>query len=304
MAVVLCLSGIIHAGPIQIENVSADAKWVAHVDIERFVSSKIGALILEELQAKGLKRKFAAFREVFGFYPSEDLRSITLYGNQYQPHKGVLIIKGTFDKEKLLILIRANDTYQEQDYKGRAIHEWIDKGEEHYGSFYKDDVIVIANSKKNVHKGLDVMDGNSGNLADNAESSDFQLAPPGVFLTAAARGISEQAAVPPKAMILKMADRLILAVGEVEGNDYIRVVLKARDETAANQIQQMLQGIIAFGTMMGEQNPQLAELAQAVQLTLNGTRVKLRLTQPAEKIFDFLKVMHAKKQQKKEPSTN
>ena len=299
MAVLLCLSGVIYAGPIQIENVSADAKWVAHVDIERFISSQIGTLILEELQARGLERKFAAFREVFGFYPNKDLRSITLYGSEYRPHKGVVIVKGTFDKEKLLILIRANDTYQEQNYKGRVVHKWIDKNKEHYGSFYKDDMIVIANNEANIHKGLDVMDGNSGNLADNAELSDFQLAPADTFLIAGAKGIGEQTAVPPKAMVLKMADRLILAIGEVEGNDYIRVVLKARDETAATQIQQMLQGIIAFGTMMGEQNPQLAELAQAVQLTLDGTSVKLKLTQPAEKIFDFLKVMHAKKQQKK-----
>lgn len=299
MTAMFCLSGMIYAGPIQVEEVSADVKWVAHVDIERFISSKIGGLILEELQAKGLERKCAAFHEMFGFYPNKDLRSITLYGSEYRPHKGVAVVKGTFDKEKLLILLRANDTHQEQSYKGRMVHKWFDKGREHYGSFYKDDVIVIANSEENIHEGLDVMDGDSANLAAKAEVSDFQFAPAGAFFLAAAKGISEQTAVPPKAMILKMADRLLLVAGEVEGVDYIQVVLQARDETAAIQIQQMLQGIIAFGAMMGEQNPMLAELAQAVQLTLDGTKVKLRLAQPTEKVFDFLKVMEAKKHQKK-----
>jgi len=299
MAVVLCLSGVIYAGSIQTEDVSADVKWVAHVDIERFISSKIGGLILEELQAKGLEQKFAAFNEMFGFYPNKDLRSITLYGSKYKPHEGVVIVKGTFNKEKLLILLRANDTHQEQSYKGRLVHKWVDKNKEHYGSFYKDDVIVIADSEENIHEGLDVINGNSANLAANAGLSDFRFAPAGAFFLAAAKGISEQATVPPKAMILKMADRLLLVAGEVDGVDYIQVVLQARDETAATQIQQMLQGIIAFGGLMGEQNPMLAELAQAVQLTLNGTKVKMRLAQPTDKVFDFLKEMDARKRRKK-----
>mgnify|MGYP001572425030 CR=1 FL=1 len=59
LVAVLCLKMIACAGPLDPAQVTAGAKWVAHVDMEALRASRFGTLLLGELKKDDIQAKIA-----------------------------------------------------------------------------------------------------------------------------------------------------------------------------------------------------------------------------------------------------
>lgn len=306
MVSVLLAAVPVLGGPLVKSRVSGSANWVAHVDIERFNSTQIGRLIREELRNQGMEEELTNFANVFSFHPLDDVLNVTIYGQDQKPEKAVVLIEAKFDKERLLTVLRFNPSYEEAEYGDIVIHSWVDEKKQDpndsnvgrmYGCFYNDELVVMGAGLEAVKQAVDVLNGS----AENAASGVFNQASlnaKGAFLQVAANNVGEVVGEEPEAAALKQTDELSLAIGEFEGNFYVDLDLKAKAEEAAQAISKILDGIIAFATLAGEEQPKLAELAKKVELSCVQNTIQIRFKASSETVFSFLKEQWKIKQEK------
>ena len=105
MALLACPSW---AGPLRVNGIGAGATWIVKVDVKQFRNSQFGTLLCEDLSSLGIEEKLQGFTKVFGFHPIDDVREFLLYGTDHDPEQGVLLIRESFDPNKVLAPIRAN----------------------------------------------------------------------------------------------------------------------------------------------------------------------------------------------------
>jgi|GEM_PF-3006656 len=285
----LLLSCTALAGPINLSEVPADAVWAAHLDMEKLVTSRIAELFLAELDDRGELEKINAFGTVFEFNPLQDLYSVTAYGTSFLKEEAVGLIKGRIDKEKVLALMQMEGTQTKISHGESTIHKWVKGSECFFVCFFKQGLVVFSNSLDLTKGALRVLGGESESLDDGGTLRDLRSLPEGTFFTAAVNGFGEIAGLDPEAAILKKAEKAVVAIGEVEGTDFVNVSLTAADEATATQIHAVAQGILALGSMMGDQEPELARLVQSARLTREGRTITLRETQPADELMKLFK---------------
>ena len=290
------------AGPLKNAQVPLDAKWVVHGDLQLLRTTKIRQLVISELMQEGLQQKLDGFKQIFGFDPTVDLKSVTLYGSTYGDRQGVALIQCDYDRTALLNLLHLNSAHEEHGYMNHLIHQWEDKHVD-FGCFYDDQLIVIGPSKTMVQAALDVLDGTSPNLTAGTPLAGLQAIPDGTFFHLAARGFDASVTDKPKAAVLKHADQLSFYLGERQERVFAESFLIAPSVEHADTIYQVLQGLIAFGSLAGENHPILADVVGDIRLGLADDMIECVLEYPSQKVFDFLKIMHEKKHQKEQSET-
>lgn len=283
-------------GPLLKSRVAKDANWVVHLDCERLNKAQIGRLIRGELARVGIEQNLAEFAKVFSFNPLDDLCSVTLYGKGQDREKAVVLAEGRFDGEKLVALVRMNPRHEEIRHGDIVLHGWLEE-EKHknegageqmmYGCLYNDRLIVMSAGLDAATRALDVLAGAAPSAADGVFG---QAAPSaeGAFFQVAARDVGGMVDE-DEAAVLKQTDTLGLAVGEVEGGFYADLELTAETGEVAEGIRQILEGVIAFASLSGEERPRLAELAKRVQVSCEGNSVRAHLGCDPKAVFELLK---------------
>ena len=190
MAVVLGFVAVVRAEPLDLKQVSADAKWAAHLDVDALHASSLfqkarEQMLKEHPEAEG---HLAMFREVWKFDPAKDLHGITIYGRQVKKDTGVAIVHAKVDQNLLLEKAKQAPDHQVSTYGKYELHSWIHaKGSKHErsmtGAFYKPDVMVFGGSAEEVMAALDVLDGTKPNFAGKEPSLGGSI-PQGAILVA------------------------------------------------------------------------------------------------------------------------
>jgi hypothetical protein len=294
-------------GPLLMSQVGKDASWVVHVDCEQLKRAQIGKLIREELVRIGIEEKLANFAEVFSFHPLDDLRGVTLYGKGPEEERVVVLAEGRFDAEKLLAIVRLNPRHEEIKHGDVVLHGWLHeenhKGEETgeqmmYGCLYSDHLLVMSAGLDVAKRAVDVLAGTKEDAADGV-FDQAALSAEGAFFKVAANGVGEMADE-DEAAVLKQTDTLGLAVGELDGDFYADLELTTDTDEVAQGIRDILEGVIAFVSLSGEDQPRLAELAKKVELSCNGNTVRAHLGCDPRAVFELLREQWEKDREKKD----
>ena len=293
------------AGQLNKNMVAGDANWVVHGDIEKFNETKIAKLVRDELTTAGGDQNLEFFKSIFSFHPLDDLKSVTIYGQGQDKSKAVAVIRGDFDKGVLMNLLKQNSAYGEQKHGDHDIARWVDdkSGEKQYGSFHGKDLIVIGTSQDTVAKTLDVLDGKRKNARQKGLFKILKKSSNDAFLVAAASGVGKIAQNWEKAMMLKNTERSCLTVGESEGNVSIDLSLVATSSQKAEELAQLLQGMIAFLNLAGQEQPQIAQLASAIKVDTRRSTVRVHFEYDVDKISEFVKAEWKKKQSQQAEQT-
>ena len=121
------------------EGVHEGAQWFAHADLHALKATTVGERVFSGLNEGDANAKLAALSAVLNFDPRSDLRELTLYGFGGD-HDGAVIVRGAFDEERLLTLVRAGGSYESEQHEEHLLHSWIDEKKGHqkrvYGSVY------------------------------------------------------------------------------------------------------------------------------------------------------------------------
>lgn len=297
-------AGAASAAPLAGQRVASEAKWIAHADLQQLKQTEIGTYLLRRMSQPEVDAKLAAFKVIFNFDPRTDLDDVTAYGEGRGENDAAVLLRGRFDGERLLTLLRANDTYAGTTYNDHSVHSWIDDKEQarakaagdtpkrQYGALYSDGTLVMSDRRENVLAALDVLDG----LRPNAKASgrfaglrperlDALNDAPFFLAVADTAGIAD---LDPNAAILKQTRSAAFSLGEVGANVIASLDLSARDAETASSIRMLAQGMIGLMALQTEENPQLAALAKTAQVELEGDLVSVRIAYPVQEMIRLI----------------
>ena len=290
------------AGELQPKQVAAGAVWVAHVDVQAFLGSQTGQLLVDLLKEQSqFDSQLKAFVATWGFNPLKDLKGVTFYGTDFTPDSMVAIGNGTYSKDTLLKWLKANKDHTESPYGDFTIHHWIQPPENpgengvRFGVFYSDDTVVIARTKETLEKAIDVMQGKANSLDPKADLLPEQ--PKGTFAVAVVKGRPPQTPKPNGLMfwnpspITKSITGGHYVVGELDKKLFVTGALTAASDKEAKKIRQIAQGWVAMAQMAQEDNPQSQPAMVNVLAGITIAGESNQVTLNASLSVDDLKVM-------------
>jgi hypothetical protein len=182
-----------------------------------------------------------------------------------------------------MALIGLNPEYKKFEYSGIEIHQWL---QEHknpdgeiekqitYGCLYGDDLIVLGSGLPAFKQAIDVLEGSAPGTASDIFNDDLL---DNAFFQVAAEDMAQTIGDKSNAALLRLTEKLVIAVGEAEDKIFSTVNLTAKSEKTTEYIKMMINGVIAYMILAGEEEPEMAELAQMIQLSSSGNTIQIRL---------------------------
>ncbi len=301
----VCLSASVFsaaAAPLNKNSIDADARWVLHLDLEAFRQSKLGTLILTDIQTQ-FGEKIQALQELIGSNVLTDFNHFTLYGPDHQEQNAVLLAEGRFSQQKLLALLMLNPQYQKSTYGNYILHEWFAQhhGKYQIGTFARDNLIAISQNPQALQQALDVLDGKRPPLTHAPWLSGNGRAPATPILLGAACGVKELTAGQPQAALLANTQTVFLSVSENNGSFQIQILLQTDNPQTALRLEQAVLGMKAFlalsqaasASAAGTSNSSpLAVLLDNCRLIREENAVLLQMEMPSESVYQVLQQWH------------
>ncbi len=301
MAVVLGLVGGLRAEPLNLKRVAADAKWVAHLDVDAMRDSVVAEKVHDYWHKTHPEAaKFLAKARLWNFNPSEDLFDVTLHGTRIKKDTGVVIVHAKVDQELLLKKARGAPGHRESAYGQYQLHTWKHaEGTRHAhdmtGVFYRPDVIVFGGSIDEVKAALDVLDGTGPNLAGK-DSPLAEEIPPGTMFLARAVGLADAPDLPCKSPVVKQIDFMTLSIGENQANTFINGKVEIEQAKMAQQLRSVVEGARAMAILNNADDEEALKVINALNVTVEGNVIRLRWQAPAEKVWELLKKFKERKE--------
>lgn len=278
----------LNASPLERAQVSADAKWLLHLDIDALRKSQLGTSLMKTVVAEaGEDLKEDANIDLPALVKSTS--SIMAYGTDYKSGKdgkGVLIWQGSKEIEQIASAFLVQQA--EATKAGSGNVKLARAGAQPVYAFGEDmhvmvrpgGGLILGRSVDQIDLATKVLEGKSASLKDKPTFTEYATLPGGFFFLALAEGFNQEADVPPQANVLKLADGGRLAVGEADGKLRVQLTLKAQGQDVTQQIQQVVQGLLAIATLSLGDEPDLQQLIRDTKVATENQRVSLDLAIP------------------------
>ena len=284
------------ANNVETESISADAKWLLHINLDVFRETEIGSFLFDAVIKPRAGEKPMGFRiKTEDIY--EGIHAITAYGTNYQVDSdsiGVLLVRTEPNLRSIFeaTLIQQEaaggenpnvTTVQTDPYPIYALRDGL------YAAILPEEVIVISKSLNQLANAVDVVEDRSPGL-DESESAIARMpkAQGSFFFLATAEGFNQSAAIPPQARVLQLAQAARLVLGEGSEDLFLDLTLKAANEKLRDQLAKIVQGLLALLSLSQIENQDLAELAQSTEVDRHGNDVTVAFNYPIDRVLEWV----------------
>jgi hypothetical protein len=284
------------AGSLQPDQVSAEAKWLLHCDLERFHDTKVGQYLGQQILDKKWEKPKGDLKNFFDLdLDWRSFESMTAYGTDFQAKNkanAVLIIKtDRRARENLAVALRqqvqkSKETggpvalAQESPFTLYSINNDV------FISLQKGNLVLLSKSRPMIQMAGEVLAGKAANLTAGQALAGFPEAPKAFFFLAVAEGFNQPSALPPQARVLQQADGARLVLGENNDRLFLNLALKAKTPEIGQQMQQVVQGIISLVTLSQPPNPDVQALAQSAKVSAQEKLVTVDVGYPVSRAIE------------------
>jgi hypothetical protein len=278
------------AGPVPSAQVDSGAQWLLHLDLDAFRASQIGGKIVRDRIEGPMTKAASEIKFQLGVdFDWKRIHGATVYGTAFAKPgqtKGVLILDTDLDLKSGLDAAIAK---QPEGNSGRL--RLIEVGanplywvkDEVYIALVADGPVIAGKFEDEVRRARDVVLGSVPNLIASNPFAGYPETAPNTVVYGAAQGLADNVPVPPQAQVLKKADGMRLAIAETGGNVAINLAMKTKTAEVAQQVQQVVQGMLALAVLGQNNNPDLQDLIQGLKVSGGDRLVTVELNYPVAK---------------------
>jgi hypothetical protein len=267
-------------GPEEFAYVPADARVLGFANVRAVMDSEVRRKLMEmHPDAPNADR----FQERTGINVTQDIDSVVAALTSEVPEgKGppLVLARGRFDQVRLEGFAREEGGVVE-DYKGIRLITHDD-----FGVAFVEPGLVALGTPAAVRQAIDTKQSGSGNITGNDELMRLvkQVDSGTVW------GVARFDALTGASLPAEIKDRLpaiswFSVKGLINGGIEGLISAEARDDQAAQDLRQVVQGFVALGRMQaGPNHPEVANFLNSLQLTGQGRTVSLGFSVPAAMI--------------------
>lgn len=258
----------------------AETRVLTGIEVQRLVHSPVYRRFFS---GANRPQAFTELQARTGLAAERDLQQVLLSSQLRDGQAGaVAIVSGSFDRQRVVRTVERQPGVGSRTHEGRALYVFHPEGAPASAlAFLEDDVLALG-TEAEVEKVVTAYAHGTGGLRGNAEIVALvQSIKPG----AAVWSVGDQtllsrlpASMPSgsglPAMTLPGLKSVTLS-GEVEPAVSFEAVVQTADEKSAQQIASMAGMIIGLARMQGGQRPEMQQLAEAVTVTTDQSRVRV-----------------------------
>jgi hypothetical protein len=274
-------------GPAEFAYLPSDAKMVAYADVRAVMDSDLRRKLMETHPGAANADRF---QERTGIDIERDIDSVFAAATTNAPEtKGppLVLARGRFDQVRLEGFARDEGGVAE-DYRGTRLITHDD-----FAVAFVEPGLVALGSPDAVKRAIDTKAAGSGNITGNEELMRLvRNVDNGTVWGVARFDALSQARLPAELQSKLPAISWLSIKGMVNGGVEGQVSAEARDDVAAQDLRQVVQGFMALARMQAGQNAEIGEFINSIQLTGQGRTVSLGFSVPSAMI-DALGSMRA-----------
>jgi hypothetical protein len=276
--------------PDALGNLPSNYQFVFGINVPKFVASPAYARFRQN-QNPQIGNDLALFIEKTGVDPARDVSYLVAAGRSGEKAKGegVVIVVGTFNRDKITTYIRSKTTPVETEYGGVSVlmipersGDAVSKG------------IVFLNAREIALGDLEslkaVVDvkvkGNRSILLNPTMASLINGINPDEMFWFAGDASSIMARAPVTTPLGTNISSIQSIVGTLNVNDAVtgKITAVAANEDAATKLADVVRGFVALGQLTSDQNPDLKTLLSGLAVSQNSTQISVTLNFPADLI--------------------
>ena len=282
-----------HAGALDKDQVSSEAKWLMFIDAEQLRDAPIYPALRTEHLDRHEKQDNGKFKEILGIGSWDQVESILLYGTSQRRGKGVLIFTAPSDQAAARKVLKEKPNYALKRVGEHDVYTWTyqaPRGQEkpHTVSmaFIPGNRIVMTRSLLEMDTALKVLDGKSPSLAKGGQLKAAAPAGCSIFMEA----VGGMHANKHLAMLRQAEHMSISAVGGGEATTLTLEVAAPNTEVAA----QMKDVLLGFKAMMmmrlsGAQEEDLQKMLEVFRIDVDDKTVNARWPMPNGQVIKMIK---------------
>ena len=278
------------AAPLDLKHVAADAKWLAHVDIDAMRESIVVQKAMEKHKSKHAGRK-EMVKKWLGMDPDKDLHGMTFYGKEIGKHKGVMILHARMNRDRIMAMARTFTKPKITEHGKHKLHSWShksrhsDKTHNLAAVFYGEDAVVLASSVDELKHAVDVLEGKSPSVKPDAPLGGN--IPAGTTMLMRVEGVSD-ADLPDKCKLAKQTKSFRFVTGEHDGESFYRSRSVMTNEDVVGDLKEIVEGLRALGNLHVGNNEAGKRLVDGLRIKAEGTKLTVLWSAPAEDVWAII----------------
>lgn len=271
--------------------VPESARWIAHLDMEKFVATSLYGYLDKdgkfEIKSRDLGRWFK-------LDVPKDIAGVTLFGFGPNDKDIVFAVAGKFDKAGILAMIALDKEHAETAYGSYTLYS---TGSDEYGAFINDGLLVFSESRAAIEKVLDTAGGKGKTFAGTELNASLKGIPPTAFLAGVLTDLAGLGKEINQSKVLEKASGLFFVAQEKQDSLQIRLQVTADSPESAKNMADVVQGLIAMTKLGGDQGEmaKISSLLEGLQFKVEGKIFKLDFERPSREIADLLSRGHGTK---------
>ena len=294
---VLLLAFNATSGELQRKHIAADSQWLIHLDADALKKTLTGQFIVEKLVLPQLKPQ-AAKLNLDANKLINQIHGITAYGGGFKGGDDTMAILLVDMEPALKSVIRGllMQQLQASDDQNKSQVKLLNDGkteifsihDEIYSILAQEGTVILGKNRHQIEKANALVQGTKTGLDGHDTFLDYPNAATGDFIMAAAENFNSQADMPPQAKFLQLAKGARLAAGESNQKVHLKINLKTESNQMANQVQAVVQGLIAFAMLSNQENS-FSSLATGSQVVVNDRYVNLQVSIPVKDFIEKIR---------------
>lgn len=286
-------SASVQGMPAAIRYFPADTQAIFGINVRKFVESPVYTQIMQKHEQE-IGKDLAEFTAKTGVDPRRDVDYIIGAGRAAQQKgSGAVIAVGRFDRGAIISFINSKSKPISVDYNGTTVLMIPEGSKLQKGIAFLDDSEVVLGDLDSLHSVLDVRHGKAAGITRNAILGNLLAKVGSEEMFWFAGDASVLSKVPGNTPYMPNLSVVQSVFGTLNLGTTIhgKVSVTAKDETAAKQLADFARGLVALGNLASAQNPELAVLAQGIQVMQAANQFDVSMTLP----FDVLVKLDAAK---------
>ena len=279
-------------GPLPAEALAlpGDTRFVMGLDVKRFVASPFYARFAEK-QGHARPDAFRELEEKLGLNPERDLDRVVIAGRDASAKgkdTGVALVTGRFDRYKLGRAAEEKPGVTTKNHQGTSMYLYDEDGKAATAVAFLDDETLAIGSQKSVEAVIANRAGGSGGLRTNAAlvalletvkpGSTFWMAGDQALLSRMPQVVPGPGA--SGAGMQLPALRSVIVTGDLDPLVALQITGETADAAAAQNLADIVRGLVAMASLHAQQKPELKQLASAVSVTTDAHRVQVNARFP------------------------
>ncbi|HPW18308.1 MAG TPA: hypothetical protein PLP83_08005 [Candidatus Aminicenantes bacterium] len=283
-ALALFVAVPVFPGTIPAALVPESARWVVHLDVEKFVATGLYGLLDKdgkfEIKSRDLNRwvKMDLLK---------DVKSVTVFGLGAGDDDIVFAVSGDLDKAGIVALAEAAKDSGKTAYGAYTLYS---SGSDEYGAFIKDSLLVFSEGRAAIEKVLDTAGGKARDFAGTPLSASLEDVPSTAFLCGALPDLAGLGKEIDQSNVFQKARGLFFLAQEKQDTLQVRIRVTTDSPESAKSMADVVQGLIAMAKLGGapEDMARISSLLEGVQFKVDGRVFRLDFDRPAKDVAELL----------------